>query len=183
MSLFKSLFGPSKEEKEKQIKLENEKKEKDEQIKLEKEKKEKEKKERIENNSKSSLLIKTKVKNIITGKDKVIELYDNRLVSEDNVRYFGGDGEFILTEFSNMKIETGILNRMDNKPWIGLSANRIYDDGSGGQDTLSGFIFIDPSEKKKLEKIIFYFENFRNGVEIKDLDKFFLESEKNEIDL
>ena len=40
--------------------------------------------------------------------------------------------------------------------------------------------FIDPSEKKKLEKIIFYFENFMDGVEIKDLDKVFLESEKSE---
>ena len=52
MSLFKSLFGPSKEEKEKQIKLEREKKEKDEQIKLEKEKKEKDEQIKLEKEKK-----------------------------------------------------------------------------------------------------------------------------------
>ena len=142
---------------------------------------EKEKKEK--NNSKSSLLIKTKLKNVY-GSEKVIELYDNRLVcvnevSEDNVEYFDGDSKFPLLEFSNMKIITDKLKR-DNKPWVGLSVNKIYDDGSGGQESMSGFIFFDPTEKKKLEKIIFYFENFRNGVEIKDLDKVFLESKKSE---
>lgn len=135
------------------------------------------------NNSKSSLLIKTKLKNIF-GSEKVIELYDNRLVcvnevSEDYVQYFDGDREFPLKEFSNMKIETDIDNK-NNKPWVGLSVNMIHDDGSGGQDLMNGFCFFDPSEKKKLEKIIFYFENFRNGVEIKDLDKVFLESKKSE---
>ena len=120
----------------------------------------------------------------VYGSEKVIELYDNRLVcvnevSEDNVEYFDGDSKFPLLEFSNMKIITDKLKR-DNKPWVGLSVNKIYDDGSGGQESMSGFIFFDPTEKKKLEKIIFYFENFRNGVEIKDLDKVFLESKKSE---
>ena len=45
---------------------------------------------------------------------------------------------------------------------------------------MTSYCFINPSDKKKLEKIIFYFENFRKGVEIKDLDKVFLESEKSE---
>ena len=134
------------------------------------------------NNSKSSLLIKTKVKDIF-GSENVIELYDNRIVyinelSVDCVEYFDGD-KYPLNEFSNMKIETDVLDK-NNKPWLGLSANQIYDDGSGGQNLMNGFIFIDPSEKKKLEKIIFYFENFMDGVEIKDLDKVFLESEKSE---
>ena len=40
-------------------------------------------------------------------------------------------------------------------------------------------LFFYPTEKKKLENY-FYFENFRNGVEIKDLDKVFLESKKSE---
>ena len=111
---------------------------------------EKEKKEK--NNSKSSLLIKTKLKNVYWS-EKVIELYDNRLVcvnevSEDNVEYFDGDSKFPLLEFSNMKIITDKLKR-DNKPWVGLSVNKIYDDGSGGQESMSGFIFFDPTEKKK----------------------------------
>jgi hypothetical protein len=62
MSLFKSLFGPSKEEKEKQIKLEREKKERlesEEKERLEKEQKErleKEEKERLEKEKKEKYL-------------------------------------------------------------------------------------------------------------------------------
>ena len=59
------------------------------------------------NNSKSSLLIKTKVKNIF-GSENVIELYDNRIVYinellGDCVVYFDVD-KYPLNEFSNMKI-------------------------------------------------------------------------------
>ena len=63
MSLFKSLFGPSKEEKEKQTKLEREKKEKDEQIKLEKEKKEKDEQIKLEKEKKERIE-KKKLKNL-----------------------------------------------------------------------------------------------------------------------
>jgi len=70
MSLFKSLFGPSKKEKDEQIKLERERREKDEQIKLEREKKEKdeqiklekEKKERIEKKKLKNLELQSTLK-------------------------------------------------------------------------------------------------------------------------
>ena len=41
-----------------------------------------------------------------------------------------------------MKIES--RQEENNKPWIGLSVNRIFDDGSGGQDLLTSFCFINP---------------------------------------
>ena len=62
------------------------------------------------------------------GSENVIELYDNRIVyinelSVDCVEYFDGD-KYPLNEFSNMKIETDVLDK-NNKPWLGLSANQI----------------------------------------------------------
>ena len=146
------------------------------------------------------LLIKIEVRDLF-GKNLEIKLYNNRLESKykgkvsshdahTEVHYFGyddpyGDGrvKVPLSEFSNMRIETGNLNG-NGKPCLRISAKQIYEkDGSGGQNVLGRLKHIDPAEKKKLKKVIFYFENFKNAVEIKDLERLFLESEKNEIDL
>lgn len=149
------------------------------------------------------LLIKIEVRDLF-GRNLEIKLCNNRLETKykgkvasheehTEVHYFdriehnayGNVVKFPLSEFSNMRIETGNLNGVINgKPCLSISVKQIFElDGSGGQKVLDRLKDIDPAEKKKLKKVIFYFENFKNVVEIKDLERLFLESEKNEIDL
>jgi hypothetical protein len=127
------------------------------------------------------IIFKTNVKTLFNP--ATIKLHENRIVIGDmgiiKVEYFDGDGEFEYTEFSNLQVS----EETDEKrgPYINLCANKKYGDGSGGISPI--LQFVKPSEKKKLEKVIFYFKKMRKGFDVKDLDKLYSESEKKEKNL